>query len=177
MTFRLNDKLLVNAQLNGDYSETNGFYVVNPYQYARTTSRAIPCFNEDGTHFFYPSKNSTGMLSYNVLNELENTGNKNNKKSLGTTVNLRYTILEGLNFESLLGLTYSGTTGESYASERSFYIAQKRGYDYGLFSSESAEYKKSQLPHGGELNTTNDQNLTVTWRNTLAYDHVFKRRV
>ncbi|RHR79056.1 SusC/RagA family TonB-linked outer membrane protein [Odoribacter sp. AF15-53] len=175
MTFRLNDKLLVNAQLNGDYSETNGFYVVNPYQYARTTSRAIPCFNEDGTHFFYPSKNSTGMLSYNVLNELENTGNKNNKKSLGTTVNLRYTILEGLNFESLLGLTYSGTTGESYASERSFYIAQKRGYDYGLFSSESAEYKKSQLPHGGELNTTNDQNLTVTWRNTLAYDHVFKR--
>ena len=76
------------------------------------------------------------MMSYNVLNELDNTGNKNHKKSLGTTVGLRYTIMSGLNFETLLGLAYSGTTGESYASERSFYIANKRGYDYGLFGSE-----------------------------------------
>ena len=173
MTFRLGDKIIVNAQLNGDYTKTDGFYQVNPYQYARTTSRAIPCFNEDGTYFFYPSKTNTKMMSYNVLNELDNTGNKNHKKSLGTTVGLRYTIMSGLNFETLLGLAYSGTTGESYASERSFYIANKRGYDYGLFGSETTEYKSSQLPHGGELNTTNDQNLTLTWRNTIAYDHVF----
>ena len=73
-------------------------------------------------------------------------------------------------------MAYSGTTAESYASERSFYIANKRGYDYGLFGSESTEYKSSQLPHGGELNTTNDQNLTLTWRNTIAYDHVFGQK-
>lgn len=173
MTFRLNDKIVVNMRLNGDYTKTNGFYQVDPYQYARTTSRAIPCFNADGTYFSYLIETNAGTMSYNVLNELDNTGNKNHKVSLGTTVNLRYMILDGLYFETLLGLAYSGTKGEAYASERSFYIATKRGYDYGLFGSETTEYKASRLPHGGELNTTNDQNLTLTWRNTIAYDHVF----
>ena len=56
MTFRLGDKIIVNAQLNGDYTKTDGFDQVNPYQYARTTSRAIPCFNEDGTYLSIPLK-------------------------------------------------------------------------------------------------------------------------
>ncbi|MFR7876712.1 MAG: hypothetical protein ACLU4J_10165 [Butyricimonas paravirosa] len=77
-----------------------GFYQVNPYQYARTTSRAIPCFNEDGTYFSIPLKQNTKMMSYNVLNELDNTGNRIIKK-FGD--HLRYTIMSGLNFETLLG--------------------------------------------------------------------------
>lgn len=171
---RFNDKFTLGLKLNGSTDETNSYYQVNPYQYASTTSRAIPCFTEEGDYFFYPR--STNGYLYNILHELDMTGNKNTKTSLGMSVNLRWQILEGLQFESVFGYNLTNMVGESYADEQSFYITNIRKYEFGSQRPADDLYKRSQLPHGGELNTTESRNWNYTWRNSLSYSHVFKDR-
>ena len=50
----LKDKLYMNFQVNASTKNTLGFHSsVNPNTYAYNTSRAIPCYNDDGSLFFY----------------------------------------------------------------------------------------------------------------------------
>lgn len=174
---RLHEKVTISTKLNANITNTNGFYQVDPYQYAFNTSRAIPAFTVEGDYSYY-EKTNNGFL-FNVLNELENTGNKNRAQALSTNVNLRYDILSGVRFETLFGLNYSTTNGEAYASERSYYITSMRGYEFGAYLPADDVYKSSQLPNGGELNTDETRNMNYTWRNQLSLDRLFgeKHRV
>lgn len=161
--------------LNAGMSETNGFYRVNPYGYAISTSRAIPCFDKNGERLFYDK--TTNGYKYNVLNERDHTGNKNTSRNFGVSANFRWDILSGLRFESLFGINSSNTFGESYADERSHYItSQFREYEFGASRPTDELYKRSELPHGGELNTTENRNMNYTWRNSLSYNQVFADR-
>lgn len=168
---QLNKKLMVSAKLSASINKTNGYYQVDPYQYATRTTRTIPCFTEEGDYYYY--KKTRNGYNYNVLNELENTGNTNQKQALAANVNLRYDILSGLRFESVFGLNYNSTNGQSYASERSHYITTIRRYEFGSYMPSDPEYKASQLPHGGELNTDETRNLNYTWRNQISLDRLF----
>lgn len=161
--------------LNAGMSETNGFYQIDPYGYAISTSRAIPCFDKDGDYVFYDK--TTNGFKYNVLNERDHTGNKNTSKNFGVKANFRWDILSGLRFESLFGINSSNTFGESYAGERSYYITSMyRKYEFGAYRPTDDLYKRSQLPHGGELNTTENRNTNYTWRNSIAYNQVLGER-
>ncbi|MDR2414006.1 MAG: TonB-dependent receptor, partial [Odoribacteraceae bacterium] len=169
---RLDERFSVGARLNANISETRGFYTVDPYTYATRTSRAIPCFDEDDLFYYMTAE---GYL-YNVINELNNTGNTNETRSFGMNMNVQYMPVRGLRLQSLFGLSASITNGESYASERTFFIAQKRGYEFNAHGPTDAEYKASRLPHGGELNTVESRNTSVTWRNTLSFDRLYDDR-
>lgn len=171
---QLHKKVTVGAKLSANINNTNGYYQVDPYSYASQTSRAIPCFTEDGLYSYY--EKTVGGHNYNVLNELDNTGNKNRKSTVATNVNLRYDILSGLRFESVFGLNYNTTNGESYASERSNYITTLRGYEFGKYLPSDDAYKSSQLPNGGELNTDETRNMNYTWRNQLSLDRLFHEK-
>lgn len=58
-------------------SVNKGYSTVSPFTYAFNTSRAIPCYGNDGSLYYYNrSTISTRTISYNVLNELDNTGQR-----------------------------------------------------------------------------------------------------
>ena len=172
---KFNDKITLGLKLNGSTEETNGYYKVDPYSYATSTSRAIPCFTEEGENYFYP-KSTNGFL-YNILHEMKMTGNNNTKTSLGLSANFRWQVLEGLQFESVFGYNSTNTVGESYADEQSYYVTSSfRRYEFGSQRPADDLYQRSELPHGGELNTTENRNRNYTWRNSLSYSRVFHDR-
>lgn len=173
LTAKLAKNVTLSMGLSGSIAKTKGFYQVNPYQYASTTSRAIPLYNDDGSLFYYQNP----QFNYNVLNELDNTGNDNELRSMNLNANLRWDVVEGLSYESTFGLNSSNSVAQTWASEKSYYVTDTyRGYEYGQYGSSSPEYQASPLPHGGELNTSEARATSLTWRNQLAWNRVFNEK-
>lgn len=156
--------------LSGAYTSTDGFYIVDPYSYATSINRALSAFDDNGNLSYY--KTSSGYL-FNFINERDQTGNNNKSLSLNASINLNYSFTKSLRLQSLFSLSTSSVNGESYATDRTEYIAKKRYYDYGTKKPIDPEYKASQLPLGGEYNMNDDRQLTWNWRNSLSYDHLF----
>lgn len=171
-TSYLTDKLSVSARLSGNYSNTTAFFNIDPYGYAMKTSRVIPAFNPDGSLSYYRN----GSFKYNILNEIANSGNDNVKTNLNTAINIKYELPFGFRFESSLGVAYTNSHAESYASELTNRITAKRGFEYGQFGPTANEYKMSQLPIGGELAEAEDRNSNFTFRNAINYGHVFNEK-
>ncbi|MBR1400445.1 MAG: SusC/RagA family TonB-linked outer membrane protein [Prevotella sp.] len=165
-------KFRVSADISGNYSTTEGFFAgVSPYTYAFNTNRAISAFEDDGSLSYY-HKEGNGYL-YNIINERDNTGNKNKNLTLTTSINAYYDILDDLRFNTLFSLNVSSVKGESWATEYSNYIAAKRFYEYGSVLPTSFDYLNSPLPRGGEYDTDNTNQFTWNWRNSLQYDKLF----
>ena len=165
-------KFHVSADVSGSYSTTSGFFGgVSPYQYAFNTNRAIPAYNEDGSLSYYLSENN--HYRYNILNERDNTGNRNKNLSLNTSINAYYDITPDLKFNTLFSVSVSSVKGESWATEHSNYITAKRFYEYGTVLPTSADYKNSPLPRGGEYDTDNTNQFSWNWRNSIQYDKLF----
>lgn len=167
----LTRKLHVAFDVSATQTTTNGFYEVNPYNYASTVNRAIPCYNEDGSLYYYA--NESNSRNFNVLNELANTGNKNKTLSANTSMNVNYDITSELRVQSLLSYASSKVTGETYATEYSNHVAALRGYEFGQAIPTSAEYQSSRLPIGGQFNSSRTEQGTWNWRNSISYDHIF----
>lgn len=156
--------------LSGAYTSTDGFYVVDPYEYATSINRALSAYNTNGDLEYY--RTSDGYL-FNFINERNQTGNNNKSLSLNAALNINYDITKSLRLQSLFSLNTSNVNGESYATERTKYIAKNRHYDYGTKKPIDPEYKNSPLPIGGEYNMNDNRQLTWNWRNSISYDHLF----
>lgn len=168
-TWIVPEKVRLDARLSGNYAETDAFYKVDPYNYASTMNRSLPCYNEDGSLFYY-ARTKGSPYRYNILHEMDNTGNTNTSVSLNGSFVLAWDILKGLRLSTTFGFGTSNTNGESYATELSNYITEIRGYEFGAYKPADIEYKMSKLPHGGELNNTNDRNVNYTWRWQIDYN-------
>ncbi len=166
VTSKLWDKIQVAGKLSGSVAKTSGFNKVVPYTYASKTSRVIAAHDDEGDYFYY--KNSNGFM-YNVLNELENTGNQNRTSAINANLNLTWEIFKGLKFETTFGYGYTSSLGETWATEYSAYITQMRGYEFGTYGPNDLEYQRSRLPHGGELAIAEYRNESYTWRNQFSY--------
>ena len=171
MSATLWNKVTLSTNLAGSVVETNAFAGADPFSYARNTNRAIKCYDADGSLSFYP--NTTNGYSFNVLNELRNSGNKNTQGTVNTSLTLRWRILEGLAYNTGLSYSYSSTKGQTWYSEQTNYIANLRGYDFEAYPEGSEEYNASYLPVGGELSEMENQSITWSWRNQLEYTKVF----
>ena len=168
---RLSDKLRVSTRLSFAESTNDGFYTVNPYSYAMETSRAL----DKDTYYTTNQSTFAGLgqnyqLSYNIFNELNHTGADAKVRSFSGNVNVIYDILKNLKFDTTFGVNYSNTTNYQWADERSYYIAQIRGYDYGAVAPNSDTEKLSRLPHGGILNYASTNNVSYTGRAQLTYN-------
>ena len=171
MDAQVHKNVKIGMGLNASYGKTEGFYVIDPYSYALNTSRAVPCYDENGDYYYY----LLGGYKFNILKELEETGNTNDRRTFNINFNFSWDILPSLRFEMLGSFGSNNTVGETWASEYSHYITAIRGYEFGSFLKGSDEYDRSVLPHGGELNTTEARNSSYTWRNSLSYNDVFGR--
>ena len=75
------NKLRLNVSLSGSHTETKAFANgVDPFNYAINANRAIACYEEDGSLFYYASGDNG--YDYNILNELKYSGNENRSRSL-----------------------------------------------------------------------------------------------
>lgn len=153
-------RLTLTASLSGTHTETKAFASgVDPYNYAITTSRTIPCYDE-GKLYYYEK----GTANYNILNELDNSGNKNTAKSLNLNLNARWRVYEDLTISATIGGMSSSSFAETWFSERSHNITGIRGYEYGQYSVLDNAYKVSKLPYGGMLTVSESRNFNYTAR-------------
>ena len=181
-TMQFGKSLQVNFLVNGSYRKTKGFaYGVSPFTYAYETSRVIPAYNEDGTLFYHEKwGNSSTAISgkssylYNILNEIDNTGNENTTKTFAPTLDVMLTIFPGLTYQGLFSYSLSSSTIKSWATERSFYITSVRGYEYGSVLTNGPEEKATQLPFGGLLELQESSVRDYSFRNSLTYSKTFQ---
>ena len=163
------EKLFLTIGLSGSISETSAFSGTDPYGYASTTNRALPCYDENNELYFYQKSNG---YRYNILHELHNSGNENTSSSINANVNLRWLIGHGFTFSSVFGYNYSSTYGESWYTEQTHQIASIRGYEFGEYGPGDDKYIASPLPFGGTLTVNETQNNNYTWRNQIEYNEL-----
>jgi TonB-linked SusC/RagA family outer membrane protein len=171
---QLTKKFNVSLRLSASQNKVNGFYIVDNYTYATSINRAIAAYNSDGELNFYTNK--SGYL-FNAINEGNNTGNTNKTLSSNGVLNATYEIIPGLRVQSLFSYNAVNTSGESYATEKTEYIATTyRFNEYNSLKSTDAAYINSKLPVGGILNETTNTNNSWNWRNSVSFSKLFGKK-
>lgn len=177
-------KLDIDLLLNGSWRNAEGFaYGVDPFNYAYQTSRAIPVRNDDGSLYYHqvwgsestviPGKSS---FLYNILNEMDNTHSQNITKTFGATLDLKWHITKWLDYQGLAAYSGSQSNVKQYATDHSFYITNLRGYEFGSIANSSAEFGYTRLPFGGVLDQASTDIASITVRNALVADNIWKEK-
>lgn len=174
---KLMEKLRLDFSVNGSLANTYGYGPgVNPMSYATKTARSLPAFDRNGERLFHTDLfnyywNANPVdLSYNILNEMDNSSSRMKNNRLDASINLSYQVLPWLDYQLVTGVSYSANNSRSYAGERSRYIAQNyRGYDYGSEEVNSERFNAAMLPFGGELFTNDAASTTYTMQHKLVF--------
>lgn len=190
--YNANMKLIVNLaknvtaniQLRGAISNKRYLHSsISPYQYAYNTSRAVALYDQEGELEYYNMRQGNQQqLVYNILNEIDNTGNKIDNSSLNFISNIEWKITPELRVSGTVGLNNSDTQEKEWFSEQSYYASNLRNLNYGSkFPSmdPTSPFVKEQciLPYGGGLKNNNTKNFGYTaraqadYRTTLNNDH------
>lgn len=168
-TFSMNidntfSKLLKASFTFNGYHTNRSYYQdeIAPLNYAYTTSRVIPVYNTDGQYYYYNRERSNDYTyRYNILNELDNSYNRQKVNSMTFTSNLQFTFTDWLKANAILSVTYQDTDQENWWGEKSYHIAKLRNSNYGEAIRRPEE---STAPVGGELNRTSTTNRSYTGR-------------
>ncbi len=104
---------------------------------------------------------------------LINSGSSNKNTTINLNLNLDYQMHRNLHFNTMFSVSRSNVAGNTFATERTEYIAIKRKYDYGTAKPGDAVYKASPMPVGGEYNADDNQSASWNWRNSINYSKVF----
>jgi TonB-linked SusC/RagA family outer membrane protein len=144
---------------------------IAPLQYAYQTSRCIPAYTDDGEYYYYGKKYSkTYTYNYNILNELDNSSNKQDVSSFTINANMKFTITDWLRANAIVSFTNSDTDIEGYWGAKSHHASYLRHSEYGV----EPEYPSlSLMPQGGELTKDNDRNRNWTARFQVDMDKFF----
>ena len=140
---------------------------IDLFNYAVRTSRALPLHEDNWDLHYYIGTVSGRWHKFNILNELANTGNESTQTDIKGIVNLTVNLYKGLKYEGLFSYASSHSTARDYATEKSAYVADIRGYEYGEGSEE--DIKKSPLPYGGVYNEQTYEQRSSLIRNGLTY--------
>ncbi|WP_237072205.1 SusC/RagA family TonB-linked outer membrane protein [Prevotella herbatica] len=153
LDFTITEKVKASMQLNvyhtnKQYDQDN----LSPIDYAYRTSRVLPAYNDDGSYFFYNKIASgiQGIMSFNILNELDNSYKKQIENGMKATVNLRYNPTDWLFFNGIMSYNTTNTNIEGWYGEKSWYAGNLRKTSLGVEPNED-----SQMPFGGELSNNN----------------------
>ena len=153
LDFTITEKVKASMQLN--VYHTNKQYDqddLSPIDYAYRTSRVLPAYNDDGSYFFYNKIASglQGIMSFNILNELDNSYKKQTENGMKATVNLRYNPTDWLFFNGIMSYNTTNTNIEGWYGEKSWYAGNLRKTSLGVEPNED-----SLMPFGGELSNNN----------------------
>lgn len=181
VSFQFNPKLSLTLGINASITDTKGYGPrVNPLKYATETSRSIPAYEKNGEYAYYKKfttylyNDQSPYLNYNFLNELENGNSSVDDNRFGANLTFNWKITKWLTYEFTGGANFAKTGRESYASEKTHYIATcYRGYDYGTVDPTDPWYTAALLPNGGEKYTSNASNRSYNIQNKLMVNHEF----
>ena len=176
---RLAERLTGTVQLRGSILDKEYLHSsISPYQYAYNTSRAIPLYNDDGSLLFY--NGSTGFnaqpLTYNILNEIQNSGRTIGTDALNFNANLDWNIWDGFRLTGMFAMNSSNTLDKEWFSDRSYQASLLRKTDYGEPFPNNEKWKTDlcQLPYGGKLKESSTRNFSYTARLQLDYTKTIK---
>lgn len=159
----------LDADFKMEYSdrEVSSFNNLNPMDYALRTARTLGAderyvrstntvTQEIKEGQYQGNYNFTYDLTYNILDELRETGAKGENRDFATSLFLRAKILEGLKADVMVSYSSSRGLSEKWATDRSYYMASLRGYDYGSVEPGSINEKLSMYPYGGKYDRDED---------------------
>ena len=179
--FKITKKLSLNVSLNSSISDITR-PTIDLYEYANTTSRAIPAHDEVGENQFYTKSiagNTNVPLAYNIFNELEHTGSISNNKSFGTNINLSYKPLSWLSLDAIVSYNTSTSTSENYVDEKSYdaSVLRKTPYGYDLKNLNGYVlkdyYAYTTLPFGGTFENSSTSVDFYTVRPSIGFNKEF----
>lgn len=164
-------RLRLGLQLNGNMQKKNHLMeTINTMDYAYNTTRALPCYNEDGTLFFYENRyyshaNNPGRkYRFNILNEVNNSSNEYDGEGLSARLDLKYRVMDGWDVNVIGAYNRSSTLQERWWGEKTQYVAMLRDAEDGEKPLTDAEGGYCELPYGGVLKTTNSISSGYTFR-------------
>ncbi len=144
-------KVSINFQLLGNYQKHDYLASgINVMDYAYNMARTMPAYGTDGELFYYPISNSFGNIyNYNILHELDNSGNQQLTNNLNLRTQLRYNLLQCLNLDGIFSYGISNTTQEEYYTGDTKYVFDLRA-DRSL--------RSDMCPLGGQLKREETRN-------------------
>lgn len=130
---------------------------ISPLNYAYTTSRAIPAYDLNGGYSYYKRQNVGSYYNYNILNELNNSYNKQEGTSMNFNFTLNAKISNALKASLIASYQASTTDQEQWWGENTYHVATLRLSDNGTAAPSGAD-SHSVLPFGGELTQNHYRN-------------------
>lgn len=167
---------IFDAELKLDISSStnDGYSSVNPYNYAYNTSRAFSPYDENHNYYYYVRTGIDEPIGYNVLNELDQTGQRSKTNKMGGVFNFNAHLFRGLTYTGTVSYYWSDNRTNTWATDHSYEVAVKRGYEFGKYESGDKMYNSSSIPFGGTYRNNQTSNRSYTVRNTLNYIENFK---
>jgi TonB-linked SusC/RagA family outer membrane protein len=164
----LSTSISANAYINKrDYYQSE----IAPLQYAYQTTRCIPAYDDNGEYSYYVRKYSKYQsFKYNILNELDNSSNKQDVSSFTINANMKFTITDWLRANAIVSFTNSDTDIEGFWGDKSYHASYLRDSEYGVTPTYPSE---SYMPQGGELTKENARNRSWVTRLQVDMDKYF----
>ena len=180
MDVNLTKKLLLSMKLNGNVQKKNHLVsTVDAMDYAYNTTRALPCFNEDGSLYYYDRRrggynNGYGSkdLRYNIVNEIDNSSSGYDGKGIQVDMNLKYNILPTWDVTAVGSYSVSSTLQEDWWGDKTAYVAALKNGEYED-KPVPGDDGKCVLPYGGILKTRNSDTENLTFRLQSNYRKLF----
>ena len=165
--------------MNGNVQKKNHLMSeIDAMDYAYNTTRALPCFNPDGTLYYY-DKSAYGRTNkpynkfrYSILNEIENSSNEYDGSTIGAMLEVKVTPITGLDISVSGNYNRSNTLQEQWWGEKTHYVARWKNGEYEEVPM-PGEAGSCYLPYGGILKTTNSITESYTFRTQVDYRLLF----
>ncbi|ERJ59895.1 SusC/RagA family TonB-linked outer membrane protein [Sphingobacterium paucimobilis] len=174
-----------NQRLFGAFNETEvgslpqRDFDINPYTYARTTSRAMRPYDDDGNLEFYRAN----FAPFNILHEMDNNFVDVSLKEIKFQLDALWKITNNLHYASIISVRTTTAQSEHITTEQSNVAQSYRAMDPSIRNSngklyddpfDDNQFKISVLPRGGILILDNNRGEFYTVRNTINYKPVFQ---
>ena len=151
---KLSDKFRAALRINANVLNKNHVpEEIGAMDYAYNTTRALPCYNEDGSYYYYKKYNdvSTG-LNYNIMNEINNSLQAYNGNTSMVTLDLNYNVFDSWRLKATGSYTRSWTRQEDWWGENSWYASSLRNAEPNQ-TPPAGTAGNCYLPYGGILST------------------------
>ena len=174
-----------NVRLNGSVQKKD--YLpseITPLNYAYNTTRALPCYNADGSLYYYQKHaynlgkktNSYYKYNYNILNEMENSSQTYDSNSLIAALDLVWHCRNLLDVDASASYQRTATTNNTWFGEKTNYVATLKNGEYDE-TPVTGTGGLCELPYGGVLNLKNSTTENFTARLQANYHQSFHRHL
>lgn len=150
-------------------------YDINPYTYARTTSRAMRPYDDNGNLEYY----QMNYAPFNIIDELENNFIDIRLREMKFQLDANWKIWKNLSYSGIVSARVSSATSEHVATEhsniansyRAMQNSSVRAANTNLYNDpyDLSQYPISILPRGGIVITDNTLGEFYTIRNSLNW--------